>query len=400
MMKKRRRDNSFTFTGPEVNENAMLTSANEISSHKETNTTEVKAKPSISWYLTVWIVMMVASFLSLTFNSTVFSRVTLSNCDMQQYRTQGSALNIQSHNASSWYFQEWGIISSSGFCPLQHYKIRRGRKGLRYKVYLDCFQWSSDIWSRWDAQNNLQSIDSSGATTFSSTDDSCQNIDDDDDGGVSGGSSSSSSSSSSGSSSSNSSGKTSFRYGALIWRVSSYLTLAFGIVGLFCAHVLKFFSKIPVLKDYLFLIVPLFPLGATLLLVLFLFLWGTDQLDRSALQRNMFPTCTVHIDTAWNGAIIGFCIIALGLLDLIAYIYFIYSHVEANQDHGKSNATTTTMTEQQQHLEQQQPLLSAGICRVRLFHQAHANYVLHLNYTIDYYIDQVIIETTKKKKRK
>ena len=34
--------------------------------------------------------------------------------------------------------------------------------------------------------------------------------------------------------------------------VSSYLALAFGFVGLFCVHILKFLSMIPVLKDYLF----------------------------------------------------------------------------------------------------------------------------------------------------
>ena len=305
--------------------------------------TEGTAKGFTGPLLCIWMIFTVAGILSFVFTPSIFSRVNPSNCDLSLYR-HSSSLIAQSHNASSWYFQDWGLISGQGFCPLQSYKTRTSTKGSKSKVYQNCFTWSSNVWKDWDTDN-----------------------------------------------ASNGLGGTNFRKGADIWRSSYAVAIAFGVWMFSSVCIIKFLSY--GCKDYLFLLVPLIPLSVLFWLFLLGLLLGTDQLDPVALQKNIFPSCNVSINKLYDGAIYGICIIILGGVNLLAYIFFIcwYFYSEIHERSIYHPGFDTVDTTEASGGDTRGPLN-----RARSFHHLHTSHVTHLNHTIDYFLDH-ILKTLRKK---
>ena len=111
-----------------------------------------------------WLFLVPAAIMSMTCESKIFALVNPSNCNLQLFN-QSATLKAQSHDVSSWYFQDWGLFSKQGFCPLESYiydeYIDKNGDHQRKKVYQNCITWSSSVWKDWDSQN-----EGSGKTHF------------------------------------------------------------------------------------------------------------------------------------------------------------------------------------------------------------------------------------------
>lgn len=103
-----------------------------------------------------WLFLVPAAIMSMTCESKIFARVNPSNCNLQLFN-QSATLKAQSHDVSSWYFQDWGLFFKQGFCPLESYiydeYIDKDGDHHRKKVYQNCITWSSSVWKDWDSQN-------------------------------------------------------------------------------------------------------------------------------------------------------------------------------------------------------------------------------------------------------
>ena len=309
--------------------------------------TERIAKGYTGPLLLLWMILTVAGILSFVFTSSIFSRVNPTNCNLNLYR-QSSSLIAQSHNASSWYFKDWGLISGQGFCPLENYKTRKSnKKGSKSKVYQNCFTWSSSVWKNWDTDNKSNGL-----------------------------------------------GETNFRNGANIWKRSYAVAIAFGVWMFLSVYIIKFLSYS--LKDYLFLLVPLIPLSVLFWLFLFGLLLRTDQLDPAALQKNIFPSCNVSINRLYDGAIYGICIIILGGVNLLAYIFFIcwYFCSEIHESSVYHPGFDREYTEEVAGVDTRGPLT-----RGRSLRHLHTSHVKHLNCTIDFFLDQILKTLSSKGRR-
>ena len=217
-----------------------------------------------------------AAVLSWCCQSVIFSRVNPSNCNLQLYK-QSPTLNVQSHNVSSWYFQDWGLISRRGFCPLESYYkyeeyIDKDGNRHRYKVYQNCFSWKSSVWKDWDSENKY-----------------------------------------------NGNGETNFQQGAAVWSSSLTIEMVFAMVIASLGSFLFLFLFL----SYRFRGLVIYSLlSVTFFVWVFLlgFMMETDQLDRAALQKNLFPSCDVSINKLYDGSIYAICIIILGGLNLLVFI--------------------------------------------------------------------------------
>jgi len=228
-----------------------------------------------------------AAVLSWCCQSVIFSRVNPSNCNLQLYK-QSPTLNVQSHNVSSWYFQDWGLISNQGFCPLESYKYEEyidndgNRHTNKTKVYQNCYSWTNSVWKDWDSENEY-----------------------------------------------NGNGKTNFQQGASVWSSSVTIEMVFAIVplslGVLLSSFLYFYRFSVVVSCRFWVLVFYSLLAVTFFVWVFLlgFMMETDQLDPAALQKNLFPSCDVSINKLYEGSILAICIIILGGLNLLIFILLI-----------------------------------------------------------------------------
>ena len=150
-----RSDQVVSLKNDDVDESPAVDASGD-STNAETET-ERTAKRCTGPLYCVWMFLNVAGILSFVFTSSIYSRVNPSNCNVKLYR-QSAALIAQSHNASNWYFRDWGLISGQGFCPLEHFQTRTTSKGKKYAVYQDCFDWTSSVWSNWDKENESNGL--------------------------------------------------------------------------------------------------------------------------------------------------------------------------------------------------------------------------------------------------
>ena len=227
-------------------------------------------------FLSFWLCLFPAAVLNEICQSAIFARVNPSNCNLQLFK-QSPTLNVQSHNVSSWYFQDWGLISRRGFCPLESYKyeeyIDKDGDRHRNKVYQNCYSWSNSVWKDWDSENEY-----------------------------------------------NGNGKTNFQHGASVWSSSLTIERVFAMVIASLGSLLFLFlflsHRFRGLVIYSLLSVTFF-----VWVFLLAFMMETDQLDRAALQKNLFPSCDVSINKLYDGSIYAICIIILGGLNLLVFIF-------------------------------------------------------------------------------
>ena len=253
----------------------------------------MEPEPSCGYLVLViscfWLFLFPAAIMSMTCESKIFARVNPSNCNLQLFN-QSATLKAQSHDVSSWYFQDWGLFSNKGFCPLESYiydeYIDTDGNHHRKKVYQNCISWSSSVWKDWDSQNV-------------------------------------------------GSGKTYFRQGAAVWSNSLFIERFFGfwVFNLGSSTWWFWFIGFGVLDlggstwwlwfigRYCRVVVALLSISFLPWVVLFGLLLGTDQLDPMALQKNMFPSCNVSVNKLYDGSIFAICIIILGGLNLLFYTY-------------------------------------------------------------------------------
>lgn len=233
-------------------------------------------EPSCGYLVVViscfWLFLVPAAIMSMICESEIFARVNPSNCNLQLFN-QSVTLKAQSHDVCRWYFQDWGLFSKQGFCPLESYiydeYIDKNGNHQRKKVYQNCISWSSSVWEDWDSQNV-------------------------------------------------GSGKTYFQQGAAIWSNSLIIEKFFGFWILNLGGGTWWFWFI---GRYFRVVVALLSISFLMWVVLFGLLLATDQLDPMALQKNMFPSCNVSINKLYDGSIFAIYIIILGGLNLLFNTY-------------------------------------------------------------------------------